>query len=254
MSETPAGPSAPPPPLLDVRRLHRSFGGVHAVNECSIAVAPHTITGLIGPNGSGKTTAFNIITGYLAATSGEVRFAGRRHPRPDPRRMYLAGLTRTFQQARVFPELTVLENLVVAARRDARALFGRRVTDRDREQAMAMLSEFNLDGHAGKKASALSYGQRKLLDFAAALISDPRLVMLDEPTAGVNPVMIGTMERHIRDRHDRGVTFLIVEHDMNFVMRVCDPIIVLNQGAPIVVGPPAQVQTDPRVLEAYLGD
>ena len=254
MSETPAGPHAPEPPLLDVRRLHRSFGGVQAVKECSIAVAPHTITGLIGPNGSGKTTAFNIITGYLAATSGEVRFAGRRHPRPDPRRMYLAGLTRTFQQARVFPELTVLENLVVAARRDARALFGRRVTDRDREQAMDMLGEFNLAEHAGKKASALSYGQRKLLDFAAALISDPRLVMLDEPTAGVNPVMIETMERHIRDRHNRGVTFLIVEHDMSFVMRVCDPIIVLNQGAPIVVGPPAQVQTDPRVLEAYLGD
>jgi ABC-type branched-subunit amino acid transport system ATPase component len=154
----------------------------------------------------------------------------------------------------VFPELTVLENLVVAARRDARALFGRRVTDRDREQAMDMLSEFNLAEHAGKKASALSYGQRKLLDFAGALISDPRLVMLDEPTAGVNPVMIETMERHIRDRHGRGVTFLIVEHDMNFVMRVCDPIIVLNQGAPIVVGPPAQVQTDPRVLEAYLGE
>ena len=254
MSETPAGPQAPHPPLLDVRRLHRSFGGVQAVNDCSIAVAPHTITGLIGPNGSGKTTAFNIITGYLAATSGEVRFDGTRHPRPDPRRMYLAGLTRTFQQARVFPELTVLENLVVAARRDARALFGRRVTDRDREQAMDMLGEFNLAEHAAKKASALSYGQRKLLEFAAALIADPRLVMLDEPTAGVNPVMIETMERHIRDRHERGVTFLIVEHDMNFVMRVCDPIIVLNQGAPIVVGPPAQVQTDPRVLEAYLGD
>jgi neutral amino acid transport system ATP-binding protein len=119
---------------------------------------------------------------------------------------------------------------------------------------MDMLSEFKLAEHAGKKAAALSYGQRKLLDFAAALISDPRLVMLDEPTAGVNPVMIETMERHIRDRHDQGVTFLIVEHDMNFVMRVCDPIIVLNQGAPIVVGPPAQVQTDRRVLEAYLGD
>src|SRR6202021_3706299 len=156
-------------------------------------------------------TAFNIITGYLAAPSGEVRFAGTRHARPDPRRMYLAGLTRTFQQARVFPELTVLENLVVAARRDVRALFGRRVTDRDREQAMEMLNEFNLASHAEKKASALSYGQRKLLDFAAALISDPRLVMLDEPTAGVNPVMIETMERHIRPRHDRGGTSLFAE-------------------------------------------
>jgi ABC-type branched-subunit amino acid transport system ATPase component len=240
--------------LLDARDLHRSFGGVQAVSDCSIAVAPHTITGLIGPNGSGKTTAFNIITGYLAASSGEVHFDGTHYARPDPRRMYKAGLTRTFQQARVFPELTALENLVVAAKRDWKALFGPRATAADRRQAMNMLAEFSLSEHAAKKAAQLSYGQRKLLEFAAALMGDPKLVMLDEPTAGVNPVMIATMERHIRDRHERGVAFLIVEHDMNFVMRVCDPIIVLDRGTPIVSGTPGEVQADLRVLEAYLGD
>ncbi len=242
------------PPLLDARALHRSFGGVQAVRDCGIAVQPHTITGLIGPNGSGKTTAFNIITGYLAAHGGEVVFDGARHRKPDPRRLYRSGLSRTFQQARVFPELSVLENLVVAARRDVRALFGPRVTAADREQAMAMLGEFGLGGHAGLRAGQLSYGQRKLLEFAAALMGEPKLILLDEPTAGVNPVMIATMERHIRERHAGGVTFLIVEHDMNFVMRLCNPVIVLDRGTPIAAGTPAQVQSNPEVLGAYLGD
>jgi neutral amino acid transport system ATP-binding protein len=241
-------------PLLDARALRRSFGGIHAVNECSIAVQPHTITGLIGPNGSGKTTAFNIITGFLRADSGDITFDGARHGRPDPRRLYRAGLSRTFQQARVFPELSVLENLVVAARRDWKALFRQRITDDDRRQATEMLEEFNLAGHASSRAAQLSYGQRKLLDFAAALMGDPKLVLLDEPTAGVNPVMISTMERRVRELHRRGVTFLIVEHDMNFVMRVCDPVIVLDRGCPIVEGSPAQVQSDPLVLQAYLGE
>ena len=231
--------------LLDAHDLHRSFGGVQAVSDCSIAVGPHTITGLIGPNGSGKTTAFNIITGYLAASSGEVHFDGTHYARPDPRRMYKAGLTRTFQQARVFPELTALENLVVAAKRDWKALFGPRATAADRRQAMNMLAEFSLSEHAAKKAAQLSYGQRKLLEFAAVLMGDPKLVMLDEPTAGVNPVMIATMERHIRDRHERGVTFLIVEHDMNFVMRVCDPIIVLDRGTPSSREPPVRCRPTP---------
>jgi neutral amino acid transport system ATP-binding protein len=239
--------------LLDVREISRAFGGVQAVSNCSIAVRPHTITGLIGPNGSGKTTAFNIVTGYVTADSGRIHFAGGYVARPDPRRLCRAGLSRTFQQARVFPKLTVLENMVVAARRDWRALFGSRVTQADRDRALEVLTEFRLVDHADKLASDLSYGQRKLLDFAASLMGEPRLVLLDEPTAGVNPVMIETMEQHVRDLHRRGITFLIVEHDMNFVMRLCDPIIVLDRGRPIVEGSPDKVQADPAVLDAYLG-
>jgi ABC-type branched-subunit amino acid transport system ATPase component len=239
--------------LLEVDHLTKRFGGVTAVNECTFAVQKGTITALIGPNGSGKTTAFNMITGYLKADSGEIRFNGETTARPRPADLYRRGLSRTFQQARIFPELTVEENLVVAAGYSWRQLFGRRVSDMDRERARKMLGEFRLEELAQLPSADLSYGQRKLLEFAAVLMSDPTLVLLDEPTAGVNPVMIDAMEQHIRQRHAAGVTFLIVEHDMQLVMRMCDPVIVLDQGAPIAFGPPELIQKDPRVLEAYLG-
>jgi ABC-type branched-subunit amino acid transport system ATPase component len=239
--------------LLEVDHLTKRFGGVTAVNECSFAVEKGTITALIGPNGSGKTTAFNMITGYLKADSGTIRFNGETIARPRPADLYRRGLSRTFQQARIFPELSVEENLVAAAGYTWPQLFGRRVSDDDRTRAQRMLSEFRLDSLAQLPSADLSYGQRKLLEFAAVLMSDPTLVLLDEPTAGVNPVMIDAMEHHIRERHAAGVTFLIVEHDMQLVMRLCDPVIVLDQGAPIAYGPPELIQQDPRVLEAYLG-
>jgi ABC-type branched-subunit amino acid transport system ATPase component len=239
--------------LLTVTGATKTFGGVRAVDECSLAVEEGTITGLIGPNGSGKTTVFNIITGYLKADAGRVQFSGRDVSGHDTGRLYRQGLSRTFQQARVFPQLTVLENLVVASGYRFWQLFTRRVGKADQERAEALLTEFRLSALSDSFASELSYGQRKLLEFAAILISSPRLILLDEPTAGVNPVMISTMERHIRDRHAAGVTFLIVEHDMNFVMRLCDPVIVLDAGRPIFSGPPDQVQNNPLVLDAYLG-
>jgi ABC-type branched-subunit amino acid transport system ATPase component len=239
--------------ILTVDGLTKRFGGVRAVDDCSLAVEEGTITGLIGPNGSGKTTVFNIITGYLRADAGVVRFAGRDVTGHDTGRLYRHGLSRTFQQARVFPQLTVLENLVVAGGYTWWQLLRRRVARADRARAEHLLAEFKLAALADVQAAELSYGQRKLLEFAAVLMSEPRLVLLDEPTAGVNGVMVETMERHIRARHAAGITFLIVEHDMTFVMRLCDPIVVLDAGHPIFSGPPAQVQSNPLVLDAYLG-
>jgi ABC-type branched-subunit amino acid transport system ATPase component len=239
--------------LLTVNGATKVFGGVRAVDDCSLTVEQGTITGIIGPNGSGKTTLFNVVTGYLKADAGRVDFAGRDVTGLDTGRLYRLGLCRTFQQARVFPQLTVVENLVVAGGYRWRQLFATRVSTADRDRAEQLLDEFRLAPVAEALASELSYGQRKLLEFAAVLMSSPRLVLLDEPTAGVNPVMIETMERHIRARHAAGVTFLIVEHDMTFVMRLCDPIIVLDAGKPIFSGRPIEVQTNPLVLDAYLG-
>jgi ABC-type branched-subunit amino acid transport system ATPase component len=239
--------------LLSIHDVTKIFGGVHAVDGASLKVEEGTITALIGPNGSGKTTLFNIITGYLKADAGRVEFDGRDITGSHPGKLYRQGLSRTFQQARVFPQLTVLENLVVAGGYGWRQLFTSRVGRRDRDRAADLLEEFRLTDISDLLASELSYGQRKLLEFAAVLMSSPRLVLLDEPTAGVNPVLIETMERHIRERNAAGITFLIVEHDMTFVMRLCDPVIVLDAGRPIFAGEPSVVQNNALVLDAYLG-
>jgi ABC-type branched-subunit amino acid transport system ATPase component len=239
--------------LLEVEGLVKNFGPVRAVNGASLSVQPHSITALIGPNGSGKTTLFNLITGYLAPDQGRVSFRGRDITGTDAGRLYRRGLSRTFQQARVFPQLSVQENLTVAAGYSWGQLFGRRMSKSDRQRVGELLDEFGMAHVADLLASELSYGQRKLLEFAAVLMSAPALILLDEPTAGVNPVMIETMEHHIRERNAAGITFLIVEHDMNFVMRLCDPVIVLDQGREIFAGSPLEVQSNPLVLDAYLG-
>jgi neutral amino acid transport system ATP-binding protein len=241
-------------PLLEVNDLTKRFGGVVAVDRCSFSIREGTITGLIGPNGSGKTTVFNMITGYLRADAGTVSFDGRRIRRPDPISLYRHGLSRTFQQARVFPHLTLVENLVVAVQQPLRALFRTSIGREDRNRAEEILERFGLLSHGERMAAELSFGQRKLLEFATVLMGRPRLVLLDEPASGVNPVMAEEMERHIRDLNATGLTFLVVEHDMNLVMRLCDPIVVLDHGAKLAEGRPEEVRANPLVLDAYLGD
>jgi neutral amino acid transport system ATP-binding protein len=245
---------ADPAPLLEVAALQKRFGGVMAVNGTTFSVGAGTVTGLIGPNGSGKTTVFNVVTGYLRADAGVVRFAGERVRRPNPRRLYRNGLSRTFQQSRVFNDLTLVENLVVAVAQPPWALGRRGVSAEDDERALALLDRFGIAALAGRKAGELSFGQRKLLEFASVLMGRPRLVLLDEPASGVNPVMVEQMERHIREVHAEGVSFLVVEHDMNLVMRLCDPIVVLDHGVKIAEGRPEEIRSDPLVLDAYLGE
>jgi ABC-type branched-subunit amino acid transport system ATPase component len=239
--------------LLEVEQARKRFGGVVAVDDCSFAVEAGTITGLIGPNGSGKTTVFNLVTGYLPSDGGRFRFAGQTVRRPEPTRLARKGLIRTFQQARVFPNLTVLENLALAAPHPRLGSLGPRVSKAERVRGEELLADFTLTAHAHSLAAELSFGQRKLLEFATTLMSRPRLVLLDEPAAGVNPVLVETIERHIRRLHAEGLTFLVVEHDMPLVMRLCDPVIVLDRGQTIAEGSASELQHDPRVLDAYLG-
>jgi neutral amino acid transport system ATP-binding protein len=239
--------------LLGIEGLTKRFGGVAAVDGCSFAIEEGSVTALIGPNGSGKTTAFNLITGYLPADAGTVTFAGRAVRRPDPTRLARAGLARTFQRARVFSELTVLENLAVALQQPWRSLLRQALGRAERERADSLVEEFGLTRVAHDRAGSLSFGQRKLLEFASLLMGEPRLVLLDEPAAGVNPVMVEAIERHIRDLNALGLTFLVVEHDMHLVMRLSDTVIVLDHGTTIATGSPLEVQRDPLVLDAYLG-
>jgi len=239
--------------LLELRDVTRSFGGVTAVDRCSFSVGAGSLTGLIGPNGAGKTTVFNLIAGAIKPDRGDILLAGRALGRLRPHRIARLGLSRTFQITRALDELTVLENVVLHARIRLRDLFAAGVRGAERDRAMSLLDLVGLTRLAGAPARGLSFGQKKLLELAAALMPEPRIILLDEPAAGVNPALLEQIVAYIERANRAGVTFLLVEHNMDLVMSLCDPIIVMAHGKVLAQGPRDQIQRDPRVLEAYLG-
>ena len=245
-----------PRALLEVQGLSKSFGGLRAVDDLSFQVEAGTITALIGPNGSGKTTAFNLITGMMRADAGRVRFDGTRIDRlPAFERAHL-GLGRTFQITRLFREMTVLENVVAPLRRFSwRQLATDAVAGHETDRALELLEFVGMSKHAEVRAGALSFGQQKLVELAQILMLEPKLIMLDEPAGGINPTLIERLVEKIRELNAQlGTTFLIVEHNMPLVADLCDPVIVLARGTRIAAGPAAEIQRDPLVLDAYLGE
>jgi len=249
-------------PLLRVEGLSKSYYGLRAVTDLSFAVEGGSITGLIGPNGSGKSTTIDCISGFQRADAGRWFLAGHDLTGLPPHRNARAGLTRTFQAVRAYEELSLVDNLCLAAQSHDgvgwwSALRGsaqqRMAEARARQRAQELLALFGIERYAEAPAGILSYGQRKLLAIAASVMSRPRIVLLDEPVAGVTPKMIRRIEELIRNLNREGVTFVIVEHNVDFILNLCQRVIVMESGRKLAEGAPAMIRNDPKVLAAYMG-
>ena len=242
--------------LLEIHNLTKHFFHLSALNGVSLSVESGELLGVIGPNGSGKTTLFNCVTGVLAPTSGQIRFRGEDITGFGADLVHRRGIARTFQLIQLFPEMTVLENMLLAAQEREGTLIGRLFRREGREptaRALSLLDYLGIADLRQQLASNLSYGQQKLLDFGMALMSRPAVILLDEPLAGVNPTMINRLVGHIRALNAEGYTFVVIEHNMEVVMSLCRRIVVLSQGERIAEGPPAEVAENPLVLDAYFG-
>jgi branched-chain amino acid transport system ATP-binding protein len=245
------------PAVLEVSNISKHFGGIAAVNGVSFVVREREILGIIGPNGSGKSTLFNCILGQLQPSEGEVKLDGKVVTGMRPCDLNRLGISRTFQLLQVFPQLTVRENLILAGQEHKGSMASRLFGPRDAglsEAADRMIGFFKLDHLADEKAGGLSYGQQKLLDAALAFMAGPRLVLLDEPAGGVNLTMLANLKERLQAINaEQGATFVVIEHNMDFVMSLCTRVLVLAEGKVLAEGPPNVVRSNPAVIEAYLG-